>query len=297
MNATPVRSAALVLPELARPLTILGGLPGSGKSKRLIETVNAARAAGRAVATFACAESPWLRARENFSAQRLIGCRQPGIICPLDHFMATGAAVEMLATLPAGSLAAFEEAHYFAPEIAPAWLAAAARGVEVLICMASWPQRARLPAGGVQEINLTAPCDDCGQGAAVDFIIVPGTDSTQSLCAACLEENLAGAREKIVGRLQAMAPFPGEKFLQQPVDLAGCAGWRVLGAEARAAAAIIRRMIAEAGMQNECADGHLSYLDYYGEFKNYLDEHHRRLDTGTRSVIYQLAPLKENRLN
>ena len=53
----------------SQALTVFKGLPGSGKSKRLIETVNAARSVGRVVATFACGESPWLRAAEGFCAR------------------------------------------------------------------------------------------------------------------------------------------------------------------------------------------------------------------------------------
>ena len=68
-------------------LTVLTGLPGSGKSKRLIEWVNAARAAGQPVITLASAEAPWLRQRASVSQQRILGCRVPGLICPLTHFV------------------------------------------------------------------------------------------------------------------------------------------------------------------------------------------------------------------
>ena len=245
----------------ARPLTVFQGLPGSGKSKRLIETVNAARAAGRVVATFACGESPWLRAWENFSQQRLIGCREPGIICPLDHFVSTDEAVEILAAMPAGALAAFEEAHYFSAEIAGAWLAAAQRGVEVLLCMASWPQRERMVSHPATEINFTAPCEVCRWTEAVDFVIVPGTDSTQLVCADCLQKNLAGLRGEIARRLQAMNPSPGENFLEQPVALEACADWLVREADAPMRGEIMRRLIEEAGLLKEITHGEMSFLD------------------------------------
>ena len=53
-----------------KPITILYGLPGSGKSKRLIEQVNAAKAQGRAALTFACSDSPWLAIVRHCSPMR-----------------------------------------------------------------------------------------------------------------------------------------------------------------------------------------------------------------------------------
>ena len=98
-------------------LHVFTGLPGSGKSSRLIEVVNSAIARGQPVATFACCESPVLAQRERLRVHRLLGCRRPELTCPLHHFVSTTEAMSILCGLSEGTVAAFEEAQFFGPEI------------------------------------------------------------------------------------------------------------------------------------------------------------------------------------
>src|SRR5580704_2064270 len=72
--------------------------------------------------TFACCDSPWLLARQYMWIHRKLGCRREGLTCPLHHFVSTDECVRIMAQTEPGTLAAFDEAHYFTPEIVRAWL-------------------------------------------------------------------------------------------------------------------------------------------------------------------------------
>lgn len=244
-----------------QPLTILSGLPGTGKSKRLIEAVNAARASGRRVATFACAESPWMQARESVRVQGLIGCRQPGLLCGLDHFVSTPEAIRLLASMAAGELAAFEEAHYFGPELADAWVTATRRGVEVLIGMPSVPQRASLDGCPRVESTFVRPCEICGKADATTFYIVPGKDATELVCGPCHRSKVAEVRAEVVRRLEAQAPYPGQRTIYQPVELEQCREWQVLRPDSQNRVEIMKQIFREQNLLPSNAVGSMTYLD------------------------------------
>lgn len=244
-----------------KALSVFLGPPGAGKSKRFIELVNAAHTAKLPAVTFACNELPWMRERDSVARQRILGSRQPGLTCKLDHFVSTAEAIEILSSLEPGTLAAFEEAHYFSPEIAGAWLAAAARGVEVLACMPSAPQRDRLRGQPRAETHFLTPCEQCKTGDATTFIIVPGQDATKSLCEPCRQKLTADARRQIVERLQSQAPYPGERTIYQPVEIPECDGWNVLRPDSKRRVEIMTGIFRELDLLAEIKAGGMSYLD------------------------------------
>src|SRR5687768_8849543 len=125
-------------------LQLMTGLPGSGKSSRLIKRVKSALSEGRRVATFACSDSAWMRTRPYVADQRILGCRERGLTCKLDHFVSSAEAAQLLASLPVGTLVAFEEAHAFSADIATHWSAASRRGLDLIISMPSSDQLSRL---------------------------------------------------------------------------------------------------------------------------------------------------------
>ncbi|HAF13605.1 MAG TPA: hypothetical protein DCK99_07870, partial [Blastocatellia bacterium] len=164
------------------PIHILRGLPGSGKSTRFVETVNSAIAQKWPVLTFACIEAPELAERKALRVNRVLGCRRPGLVCPLHHFVPTAEAAEILSRAPAGSLAAFEESQYFGPELVPHWIEASRRGVEVLISMPSEPQLTLLKDEPHTETVFQVTCQRCNQENAFTFVMVPETGLTMALC-------------------------------------------------------------------------------------------------------------------
>lgn len=242
-------------------LEILTGLPGSGKSARLIERVNAATQRGRKVVTFACSESPWLCASPYVRVGRMLGCRVPGLTCRLDHFAPTAEAARLLDALPSGTLAAFDEAHYFAPDIAPHWASAARRGLEVLVAMPSEPQLARLIEADVARTHLAVTCQQCGMANAAGFIVVPGEDRTLSLCPPCDSALTTAARAEIVERLERQPPYPGETTIYQPVGLAECADWKVLRTDSAKRVELMTRVVRSLGLPGERPNGRATYLD------------------------------------
>src|ERR1017187_4003238 len=90
-------------------LHLFTGLPGSGKSSRLIELVNSAITRSQLVSTFASNESPVLTERKGLRVDRILRCRRPGLICPLHHFVSTPEAAAILSRISAGTLAARSE--------------------------------------------------------------------------------------------------------------------------------------------------------------------------------------------
>jgi SAM-dependent methyltransferase len=208
-------------------ITLLTGPSGSGKSRRLIETVNEARTAGRRVSTFMASDAAVRSPDANVWAHGKIGSRTPGLVCDLDHFVSADESAAILGELPPGTLVAVDEARFFEPHVANAWLEASRRGLELLISMPS-PEQVAALGGSATEERLTVPCRRCGRADAVVSLVLPGDFDATSLCAACDQELTTQARAEVVDRLRRQAPYPGEEVIYQPVELAECASWRVL---------------------------------------------------------------------
>lgn len=244
------------------PLTVLNGLPGAGKSSYLIAMVNEASAAGRPAVTFSCSDSPQLNAREYVRIHRMLGSRRPGLVCPITHFVSTSDGGRLLAETPDGTLAVFDEAYHFASEIAPHWIAASARGVQVFIATPSREQKKLLAVHPHAEKTFAMKCQKCSEAEATTAIIVPGEDATLSLCAACEPAMQAGVRSELLERLQRQGPYPGEKALYQPIDeFEECADWRLLRPDSKARVELMTRVIKETGVLTATEGRTPTYLD------------------------------------
>lgn len=245
-------------------LDVFTGLPGSGKSSRLIELVNSARSKGKLVRTFACSESPILARREGLRVYGTLGCRRPGLTCPLDHFVSTKTAVNILSGTSPATLAAFEEAQFFGPEIVPHWLEASRRGVEIVISTPSPPQLELLKGHPVIETVFTTKCQKCGLTEASTFLVDPESPSreTIALCPNCNERIMEVARRDLLERLRRQAPYPGEAAIYQPVDeLPECTNWKIVRPDSKARADVMVDLIKEAGLPGKLGPNAASYLD------------------------------------
>jgi SAM-dependent methyltransferase len=242
------------------PLEVLTGLPGAGKSSRLIRKVNAAIEAGRTVATFACSDSPILRARPSLRHGRLAS-RTPQLSMPLTHFVSLPEAVEVLSALNANAVAGFDEAQYFGESIVRHWLDAASRGVDVVVATPSPAQLAELERRGVAPTVLELRCEICQHATASRSYRLPERDSTLSLCDRCAEPLLASVRAELLDRLRRQGPHPGEKSLYQPVELPELKGWKAIRQDSEQRADIL------AGVATEALAGR----DPSGPLPTYLD--------------------------
>ena len=136
-------------------ITILTGLPGVGKTERLILAVAEAQKAGRTTATFLCGDSPRLRTRPNLTEHRKI-CSRSGLRTQVDHFVSIGRCVELLNDAQPNALLAFDEASHFGERLVEHWCAAASRGAELLIAAPSGPQLTALRRHGHRATHLSA---------------------------------------------------------------------------------------------------------------------------------------------
>ncbi len=243
-------------------LHVFTGLPGSGKSSRLIELVNSARSKGEPVRTFACSEAPALARRVGPRIHGVLGCRRRGLTCQLDHFVSTAAAVNILSNLSPGTFAAFEEAHFFGSEIVPHWLEASRQGVNILVSTPSAPQLQLFEGHPVIETVFTTQCEKCHQAEASTFLVNTELETTMALCSRCSEELTEAARHDLIERLQRQAPYPGEKAIYQPIDeLPECATWKVVRPDSKARADLMVRLIKEVGLPAAVAPNPATYLD------------------------------------
>ena len=188
------------------PITILTGMPGAGKSKRLITTVNHARELGRVTITFCCSDSPVLRSRKGFAKHHLLSSRDPAVITRLDHFVSAKECIRLLRDAPAGTLAAFDEAQHFGDTVIQPWLLAAHRGVDLLIASPSNAQLEGLRTRGHRVTQLTMRCQRCKEVDAATFLCYLDQDRTESVCNSCLKLLQEEARDEVLTRLRAQAP-------------------------------------------------------------------------------------------
>ena len=230
-------------------ITVLTGPSGAGKSRYLIEAVNSARAEGRRVSTFMGKDAIAKSANANVWSHGKIGCREPGLECPLDHLVSLPECTAILRDLPSGTLAAFDEARFFEPGIATAWIEASQRGLNLLISTPS-PEQVAVLGTRAAEKRLTATCRRCRGAAATSTFVLPGELDSISVCHACDLELTGQARVEILARLERQAPYPGEKALYQPIELEECASWRVLRVDSARRRELMRNVIGEVGSRD-----------------------------------------------
>jgi SAM-dependent methyltransferase/thymidine kinase len=240
-------------------ITLLTGPAGSGKSKHLIEKVNAARASGQVVRTFLSRRAVIGAPDPNLWQHGVIGSRDPSLTTLLDHIVSVEECGEILGSLRRGSLAAFDEAFYFDAAVADHWSNAAQRGVDILISTPSTDQLRKLATAETVEKRMTVRCQTCKRRDATDSFLLPGNDDATSVCGECATALVRAARTDLVSRLQSQAPYPGEQAIYQPVPLEECANWQILRRDSAARAELqlsaVREREAEAGVRLE------SYLD------------------------------------
>jgi SAM-dependent methyltransferase len=229
------------------PITLLTGLPGSGKSKRLIETVNAARGE-RPVVTLVSSDYPWPSDHGAFWIHRRIVCGEPGLTCEIDHFASCEEAASLLATVGRGSLVAIEEAYAFGSAAVDDWARVSERGVDVLVAAPSGDQLNGLASVDHTRIDFPLTCQRCGVREAEEATLAADGKGTLSVCDDCFRQLATEAEEQIADLLKAEHPYPGEEVLYQPVDLPSFKGWRLARWDSVGRADAMGRVLTELGL-------------------------------------------------
>ncbi len=237
-------------------ITILTGLPGAGKSERLILAVAEARNDGRDTATFLCGDSPRLRAYPNLTKHRSI-CSRSGVHTQLDHFVSADRCIELLNEAQPNALLAFDEAYHFGGGLVEHWCAAANRGAELLIAAPSRSQLTAFRKQGHRATHLMLKCQACGRREATRFFAHDQDNRTESVCKKCFRRMQAQAQKEIIKCLHEGAPFPGTKATYQPIGLRKCRKWRVNRDDSQRRLDLIRSVCADEGLPQ----AHSSYLD------------------------------------
>lgn len=272
-------------------IEIITGLPGSGKTSRLIEAVNAAVSDGKPVLTFACSDSPRLREHQMIGVQNLIASRNPALKCRLNHFVSIEDCRSILERTPAGTLAVFEEAQAFGSAIVPAWIDASHRGVDLLIALPNSSGLQLNNGHGVTETALEMACQKCAQLNASTFFLLPNDKETVSVCDDCAVKMTQEARQEILRLLDEETDYLGKKELYQPIEqLEELSQWKIVRPDSAKRAKIMARVIRESGLPDSGPVGRSTYLDvgcntgYFCHFTRRLGFYAEGIDVAEREI-------------
>jgi SAM-dependent methyltransferase len=199
----------------------------------------------------------------------------------IDHFVSAAEAGRILSELPAGSLAAFDEAAWFGVDIVEAWIEAERRGVDVVVSSLSEQQVAILKERSYPVTRLTVPCMLCGKdrGRHSHELFHTAERGFVVVCDACREavarnqcrsepSSLDGELcEELTSELRRMKPFPGKEHAYQPVFGLDLPGWELVRGDTPIRADLIREVLEaafpawSASSRAGEADGRPSFID------------------------------------
>ncbi|WP_422002615.1 hypothetical protein [Reyranella sp.] len=202
-------------------LRIIVGVPGSGKSARIIEIVEERRKRQQPVYLFLCRDGGVLEKSASIATHGLVSSRN-GQRTAIDHFETTATTLDILRPFledrePATLV--FEEAQYFLADIAPVWVRLHERGHDVWVSTPTEQQRQFLQKSGGEVTTLVARCNLFADGDATQFFILPETNTTLSVCDSCAKLLRDKAVETISLMLIKNEPHRGEKRVYQPIEI------------------------------------------------------------------------------
>lgn len=201
------------------PIHVISGLPGSGKTTRVIEIVRSLRASSQPVALLV--NSAAVEFSET-SAVRRFGkiSSRAGVTLEIDHLMDPEETQKFLADSTAlPSTLVFDEAQYYGDTLIGEWSRLSKEGFKVVLSTPSQKQLNLLSKESITVEKLETQCALLQDGPASQFFVLPETNITLSVCEDCAAILLQRARESLSATLIAQEPHPGQARVYQPIDL------------------------------------------------------------------------------
>jgi len=197
-------------------LTAFTGLPATGKTTTLIETMKEAREQGREVKLFLSNEDYELTRRPNVKPGGLMGCRTPGMTFPIDYVCSTKEAGDLLDKLEPNSVAVFDEAQFFSHKIVGHWRRASKKGVQVLVSSPSESQLLKLKVVKHTHRKFSVDCSVCAVELATQVVYKSDLKFPTHLCSNCLDDYMKNEIAELLETVKQSEPFPGEFHTYQP---------------------------------------------------------------------------------
>lgn len=217
-------------------IVLFSGLPGSGKTTRLITSALEKKEAGIPVSLFLNGENPELARRPHVKPGGYMGCRTEGLRLRIDHTAGTDEAAELLGKMKKGSCAVFDEAQYYDVGIVNGWIEASKNGITVLVGSPSQSQlkalnkfEKQLPSHICHEqLNIT--CSSCEKTAT--HVTYNGDYRFPiHFCEDCLKMKNDADIKQLLDDMKAGDPFPGELKTYQPFYDVAMEGWGLVRAD------------------------------------------------------------------
>lgn len=267
-------------------LTAFVGPAGVGKTSRLIQELQKAKEDGRQVLLFLCSDSSELRSRPHVKAGGLMGSRTPGLSFEITHFVSAIDAKTILEELPAGAVAAFDEASWFGTSLVENWIDAERAGVDVVVSSLSEDQIDMLVSAGYSVTWISTPCMLCQTSDATDHLDarLPSESVSLLVCSRCLKAIDRNRAEDtsvaaVLDDLEAIEPFPKERRSYQPLYQIETDGWDFVRPDTPRRAEIMLAMYEEyfdTHLPDDASRRGATYLDLgcaTGYFCEYMNDH------------------------
>ncbi len=223
-------------------LRVYTGLPATGKTSTMISEMKQRSESGGNVVLFLSSEHEELTRRPNVKPGGLMGSRVPGAKYEIDHVVDTGQAASILETLTPGTLAVFDEAQYFRPEITRAWEKAVDKHIDIYVGTPSQAQLDALTGTDHERVHLEVDCS-CGLRKATKVIYDDDLTYPTHLCDQCFEERMTTDMDQLLADVKEAKPFPGELHTYQPFFEVPMDGWELVRGDSPQRLDIIRQAV------------------------------------------------------